>query len=412
MKTFTGYQWLLIDAATQYGHDKMTFEERIKWTEENLDTLETLIDTAETKPLFYKAVLAIRKAQAKLPSGHMVGVDGCCSGVQIMSALTGCIAGATATGMVDPDVRADAYSSTTDIMNRILGGGITISRKDAKRALMTSFYGSKEVPIEVFEEDTPALAAFYEAAQEVAPGAWDLLHTLVDSWQPYALSHEWKLPDGFDAVVRVMNKRDIRIEVDELDHARFTYEFYENIGKKKGVSNAANMVHSVDAYVLREMHRRCNYDKTMLDQVSSYLVSEMTSRMTGHTQKPVDYSSDLGYFIEQWERSTLATAVILPYITLQNAEQLPDDLLGQLLEIVNSMLKHKSFPLVTIHDEFKAHANYVDFVRSHYKDILAEIAESKLIDDLLSQIYGEAGSFPKLSSNLGSLIRQSNYALC
>ena len=111
MELFTGWQYLLIDVANQYGHDKLLFGERIKWAEEHLDRLESMIDQAETKPLYMKAVQAIRKAQQGIPTGHLVGFDACCSGVQIMSAITGCVAGATATGLVDPDVRADAYSA-------------------------------------------------------------------------------------------------------------------------------------------------------------------------------------------------------------------------------------------------------------------------------------------------------------
>lgn len=134
---YTGYQWLLIDAATQYGHDKLTFEGRLDWAQTNLDCLEGHIENADTKPLYIKAVQAIRKAQQGLPTGHLVGVDGTCSGIQMMSVLTGCIAGATSTGLVDPNVRADAYTACTEAMNEILGGGLVVSRSDAKQALMT-----------------------------------------------------------------------------------------------------------------------------------------------------------------------------------------------------------------------------------------------------------------------------------
>lgn len=137
MRFYTAWQYLLIDAASQFGHDKLTFEDRIAWTESHLNELESLAEQAETKPLYMKAVLAIRKAQKGLPTGHMVGVDGCCSGIQMMSVLTGCVHGATATGLVDPDVRADAYTACTQAMNRILGSDVQVSRKDAKSALMT-----------------------------------------------------------------------------------------------------------------------------------------------------------------------------------------------------------------------------------------------------------------------------------
>lgn len=139
MKFYSGYQYLLIDVATQYGLDKMTFEERMAWTQQQIesDTLSAHIDTADNKPLYQKAVMALQKALQGLPTGHLVGLDATCSGIQIMSVLTGCVAGATATGLIDPNVRADAYSATTKRMNEILGGGLSIPRADAKRALMT-----------------------------------------------------------------------------------------------------------------------------------------------------------------------------------------------------------------------------------------------------------------------------------
>lgn len=42
-----------------------------------------------------------------------------------------------------------------------------------------AFYGSKAKPKEIFGEDTPELNAFYQAAQQVAPGAWELLQDLL-----------------------------------------------------------------------------------------------------------------------------------------------------------------------------------------------------------------------------------------
>ena len=414
MKNYTGWQWLLIDAANQYGLDKLTFENRIHWATINLAHLESqdLYETAETKPLYIKAVMAIRKAQAGEPSGHLVGVDACCSGIQIMSVLTGCTAGATATGLVDPDVRADAYTATTAVMNTILGGGLVVSRKEAKDALMTTMYGSKAKPKEIFGIDTPELDAFYQAANTVAPGAWELLQDLLASWQPYALFHSWKLPDGYDARIKVMDKKDARIEVDELDHATFTYEFYENKGSKTGLANAANVVHSMDAWVLRSMHRRCNYDEPMVKRASMLIQIELMRRLLEPAQELAPFNGKTGYYVEQYTRSTIADVVLLPHLTADSTGQLSTQHLEKLNTIIHGMLQYKPFPLVTVHDEFRAHANNVNWVRYQYKEILADIADSYVLDDLLSQIHGKPGSFTKLSNTLGDKVRQASYALC
>lgn len=412
MTFYTGFEYLLIDAATQFGHDKLTFEQRIAWATGALPVLEQLASDAETKPLYMKAVQAIRKAQQGLPTGHLVGVDGTCSGIQMMSVLTGCEAGAKATGLIDPNVRADAYSACTEAMNVILGGNLVVARADAKQALMTSFYGSKAEPKNLFGEDTPELAAFYQAAQVIAPGAWDLLQDLLASWQPYALEHRWVMPDGFDARVKVMRKVESRIEVDELDHATFTYEYYENQGQKSGLSNAANVTHSVDAYVLRSMHRRCNYNREIAEQVAAWIEIEMLERIMGAQRNIFVLSGKAGYYVQQYERSTVPDVAIMPYLNPENLKQLSQQHLEALAKIINGMLQYKPFPLVTIHDEFKAHANNMNWVRWQYKEILAELADGYLLDDILSQIHGVPGVFPKLSNNLGDKIRESAYGLC
>ena len=411
MKEFTGFQYLLIDAANAFGNDKMLFEARIQWARERLEVLEDLAMDAETPALFIKAVSAIRKAQAKQPTGHLVAMDACCSGIQIMSTLTGCIDGARATGLVDPDVRSDAYSEQTSRMQGILGTHFTVSRKDAKDALMTSFYGSKKKPKEIFGEATPELAAFYQAGQAMAPGAFELLQDLLDSWQPFALAHEWKLPDGYDARVKVMEKQECRIEVDELDHATFTYLYYENQGTEKGLSNVANVIHSVDAFILREMIRRCNHGGLNLQAYSDWIEAALLERSFSEPEVRTPLIGEHQYFLEQYTRSGMHTAAILPWLNAANVHDLPTELLHALKSMLNTMVRYKAFPLITIHDSFAAHANNVNWVRHWYKEILAELADSHLLDDLLSQLHGMPGHFTKLSNNLSTYIRNSNYAL-
>lgn len=416
MKTFTGWEYLLIDAANHFGNDKLLFEERIKWVMENFNDLETLVDQVKPKdrPLYLKAVQAIRKAQRGEPSGHLVGFDGVCSGVQIMSAITGCVAGAKATGLIDTGKRPDAYTQTTDIMNEILadqGLSVSVLRDDAKQALMTSFYGSKKTPKDIFGEDTPELNAFYQAAFTVAPGAWELLQALLASWQPWEPEHSWVLPDGFHARIKVMERKEVRIEVDELDHATFTYEFFENEGTRSGLSNAANVVHSIDALVLREMHRRCNYDVTEI-LISLVLVDEELARREeeGCEEDEMDADSKINYYVGHWARSGFASIVILPHINATNIRMIPTDHLQDLAAIIQSM-NHKPFPLVTVHDEFKSHPNYANHMRQHYINILSELADSVIVSDILSQIHGTPGTFNKLSNDLSKHIRNSNYAL-
>ena len=412
LKEFTGWEYLLIDVANQYGL-KDTFEAHIEWANAHLNDLEALADKAENKPLFIKAVLAIRRAQKGLPIGHLVGFDASCSGIQLMSAVTGCYAGAKATGLIDPDVRADAYTACTMTMNQILkkttGGTVQVTRADAKNALMTAFYGSTAQPKAIFGDNTPELAAFYEAARLIAPGAWELLHDLLASWQPFAKMHAWQLPDGFEAKVKVMQKVEARIEVDELDHATFTYEYYINEGTKKGLSIAANVVHSIDAYVARSIHRRCNYNAETVHNAYKLLESTLQARKEG--MQPAVPTAKIAYYVGLWERSGIADVVILPHLNEHNVHQLPTQLVEELLEIVESMLAYKPFEVVTIHDEFKCHPNYMNHLRRQYRNVLRALARSRILDMIFTGIHGKPVQYQKLSHNLDQFI-VSNYGLC
>lgn len=419
---FTGWQYLLIDVANQWGLDKKEFEDRIQWAEENLHQLEDLGNQRiqegkewKEAPLYVAACIAIRKAQKGLPTGHMVGMDAAASGLQLMAVLTGCVSAATATGLVDPNKRKDAYQEVTNDMSNTLGSKVEIARKQAKDATMTSFYGSKATPKRIFGEDTDELDAFYQAMQNVAPGPWELLQDLLAAWQPYALNHSWKMPDGYDVVVPVMVDKEVRIEVDELDHATFSYQYSENQGEKSGISLPANVVHSVDAYVLRNMHRRCNYDPQVIGYVEQCITAELINRqLSGQpSQEDIDefMTKEVDYYTKQYQRSGIADAVIFSHLDQANVTCLEQQHLEKLAEIINGMLQYKPFELVSIHDDFKAHPNNCNWVRWQYKQILADIADSDLISDLLTQIHQSPGYFTKLSNDLGDKIRNSVYAL-
>lgn len=418
MDKFSAWEYLMIDVANQYGHDKKPFSERIDWAQAHIDELESLADQAETKPLYHKAVIAIRKVQKGLPTGHMVGLDASCSGIQIMSAITGCKHGADATNLIDPHQRKDAYSSCTALMNQELQAqhlSVTVPRSKAKQALMTSFYGSKAKPIELFGEDTPELAAFYQAALKLAPGAWELLQDLKGAWQSFALLHSWNLPDGYHARVKVIQSEEARVEVDELGGAGFTYEYKVNKGKKRDVSLAANVVHSIDAYVLRNMHRRCNYDPLVLFFAKDALSQELDLRKQGITkQVPTDAATShkLKYYIERFEATLQPDPVIFPFIQSgADTQYLSDIHIQKLHKIAEQMNQHKPFPLVTVHDEFKASPVNCNYLRMHYAEILAELSESVILNDIFEDLIGMKVNYQKQGNDLGDLIRNSNYAL-
>ncbi|MGP6500661.1 DNA-directed RNA polymerase, partial [Klebsiella pneumoniae] len=124
-KVFEPIEYLCIDIANNFGDDPLTgfkgdkelFETRIQWVKDNFNRLEERYEEADEKYLYIKAVMALRDVMQGKATGHTVMLDASCSGLQIMSCLTGCKRGGDMTGLIDPNKRSDAYTEITDQMN-------------------------------------------------------------------------------------------------------------------------------------------------------------------------------------------------------------------------------------------------------------------------------------------------------
>lgn len=418
-KHYLPIDYICIDIANCVGTqgdfkgDKELFEDRIKWVKENFNQLEDYIDVAEDKPLYIKAVKALRDSVAGNPIGHLVALDATCSGIQIMSAITGCIKGADATGLVSSK-RADAYTDVTKAMNNILQlkglTGIVVPRKDVKRAVMTSGYGSTMVPKEVFGEGD-LLAVFYQAAFNVAPAAFELMSDLLDTWQADALAHNWVMPDNFHVNIKVMQSKEVRVEVDELNHTTFTTNIKINEGSKKGLANVANVIHSIDGYLLRTIIRRCSFVQSKVEASVLAITAELMARQSGSTTKG-ELDAELENMLNIYQYSNMLDVSIIDYITTSNIGHVPNNLLVKLNATLNKMLELGSSPVLTVHDAFRAHPNHCNAVRYWYKECMAELAESTVLQFIVSQIVKQPVQYVKKSQNLAGLIRKSNYAIC
>lgn len=384
-KTYSSMQYLAIDVANQYGLDKLTFEDRIQWVKDNSHLLNYLTIEAEEPELYYKAVRALKDAQAGKPIGHTVALDSVCSGLQLMSTVMGCQSGCEMTGLINPNKRSDAYTEITDYMNTLLDSEIRIARKGAKEAVMTGLYGSKRVPRRVFTEH---IDTFYQALDTKCPGAVQLLSLLRESWNEETLAHSFTMPDGYYVLLPTMQAVETRVHIDGLKYTPVV-TIKVNQPSDYGISNIANVTHAIDAYVLRTMIRRCNYNlKDLWSKREELLSYKPTKIDTNHV----------------WFKTKIAD-LTMPI------EGLPQEAIDKLLNIIDMCLSHKPFGVVTVHDSFACHPNHCNQLRFHYKEILAELAESTLIDDILNQLYGDEDTVTKLG-DVAHLIRQSNYGLC
>lgn len=356
-KNLGGSAMLQIDIANCYGLDHETWIDRLLWAEWHEHSIlgyhssEQLIKEADEPLLMRKAILAYQAANDGIAIGHNMYMDATASGLQIMSCLSGCKKTAIAVNLIKTGKREDVYLHVANDMNAKLDEFNQVTREDIKKPLMTHYYNSLLQPVvklgSIVNEDderylitdpktgihygmSPRLTAFHSMLKDAFPGAEAVMELLNSCWDNTALEHKWTLPDGFVARVKVKTKKDARIQVAELNNTTFTYRFEINAASDKSTSLVPNVIHSIDAYIVRVMIRRANAE---------------------------------------------------------------------------------GFELSHIFDCFSCHPNYMGRVLQMYREVLAEIAESNLLADIMSELTGESVSLTKYSDNLASEILQSEYAL-
>jgi len=251
MQLFNGLEYMYIALANAAGKDDLTWNKRISWGKKLFENGATEGETIPEPYLFVKTRNHIEKALNKIPTGYTMGLDCTASGLQIIAALTGCKKTAERVNLVDTGRREDAYRFTANTMNKKYGTSVT--RKEVKTPMMTTFYNSTAKPKELFGEDTPELKAYYDTLNEYFPGAMEYLQATQGCWNSDAYSHSWTLPDGQRAECKVMSYEDKKVEVQELGKSTFTYRTLVNKPDDFGLSLPANIVQSVDAYIVRRM---------------------------------------------------------------------------------------------------------------------------------------------------------------
>lgn len=390
MKMYSGKNYLYIHIANTYGKDKDLFEDRIDWVAANERNLEQMIREADEPRQMDTAVRTLRKAQQGLSTGSMCALDAINSGSQIMSALMGCKTGAEATGLVDTGERPDAYQLLQDVMNQVLtdqGITVEVSRQHLKDAFMKWLYGSSMEPKIIFGIETPQYYAFFKAMKKIVPGAVMLRDVLIKCFNSYQLIHEYTLDDGFRVVLPTTVKKKYEMKIPSWEGVQYNLIFDKVEAIEHSVFLAANVIHSLDGLIVREMCRRCNYDLDKVAAVYKYLC-----RMTKGA--PV-----------------VCRKKFVSLNLIDKLDGLDMNTMCRLRDLCADVLRWDSSPLVAVHDSFKAHFNQMNKVRYWYKELLAEFAESDMLERILFQLTGQELHIPRECTNLADYIRKSNYCL-
>jgi hypothetical protein len=398
MQTFTPKQYLKIDIANSFGLDKLNWEERLQWFDTNEAKLLSLLSDAESPAMFYAGVKAWEDVKAGRASGYPISLDATSSGIQILSVLTGDTAAATLSNVLDNGTRNDAYTTLYESMLKRIGERVNFARGDLKQAIMTAFYGSEAVPKQVFGEGK-LLGAFFQTLEEEAPFIWELNKAFLGMWDPTALKYSWVLPDNFHVHVKVTDT--VEEDVEFMGTTFATYKT-QNMPTATGRSIGANITHSIDGFIVRELLRRCNYERGIKERVQSLIIEG-----PGAVQDDTSEASKMVKTIwSQYQASGYLSARILDYLDASNMHLVNTD---PLQDLIDSM-PEKPFTIIPVHDCFRVHPNYGNDLRKQYNLQLALIANSNMLSYLLSQLLGKQINITK-QAHFAEEVLNANYAL-
>lgn len=128
--------YLKADIAARFGMDKQSFEDRLLFTNLNIQDLENKTVEAKEPILYSSSVRALRDIQNGKPSGYGVIFDCSASGMQLLSIITGDTNGASISNVTGQNI-TDPYLELYKVMQKKVGQSVTIDRDDLKLAIMT-----------------------------------------------------------------------------------------------------------------------------------------------------------------------------------------------------------------------------------------------------------------------------------
>ena len=436
MQVFTGIDYLKIDVANNFGLDKVTYQERIDWFNSNINfspesTLTDIIEwihihEPKEPELFFASAKAYVDYLNEVPSGYMISFDATASGIQIMSAVSGDYTGMLGTNLVDSNTRYDVYTELFEITKERFKGiykeDLSIERDRIKAAIMVMMYGGSRSIMDKINNDKRVFDMIMDICKEFINGAYGIRSCLLKCIDTETSIYEWVTPDGFHVsnpiLVQYMEERFTDVGKIQVKYKDLGIDPYY-----KG--NVANLIHSLDATLMREVVSRCNYNLNQVQKVKSLLNLYRNTEPENYNEiiKQIGSSREntiLEELMKLHDKTGFVSVRVLDYIN--NEKDAVNVILTKdkgyvdsLTKLCDTLLKYQPFEVICTHDCFRTHPNNMNYVRYWYNNVLADIVESDSFEFMMSNLPNGSKYFkqlPRANQTAVESIRQANYAIC
>ena len=269
--TENGWKALKHDVANHYGLDKESYDVREAFADNLINADRNKAD----KPiLFDRAVEFYNKALSSGKTDFSVCIDATASGLQILSILANCAETAQYTNLTDPSQCYDIYARAAQkVLDKTGATNITLKqmRKIVKKPVMTGTYNSekqseiasdtlkKEYGINISKDDMLAICESSEAVGKIKAHMKECFkqYGKLDDIKDKTIIR-YMMPDGFICELPIVAKDGVWINTKNFS-CKMRFDVREYNFSDGWRSFLPNMIHSIDAYICREMIRRTHY---------------------------------------------------------------------------------------------------------------------------------------------------------
>lgn len=204
--------------------------------------------------------------------------------------------------------------------------------------------------------------------EQECPLIWQIKNKFITDLNPEAYGFDWIMPDNFHVHIDLKDNVEHSFSFMGRD---FTFETKEKMPVPGTKCVPADIAHSLDSLILREVTTLAMYNPIQIQRVRDLLQGK-NKNSSYKNQKNEDMVANL---LQRYEETNFLSARILDYLDASTIKKVPEEELKELLDYV----PNKPFQVAAIHDSYNVLPNYGNDVRRLYIYNLAKIARSNLL---------------------------------
>lgn len=403
MKNLTSFEYSLKTLANHAfkGSDKETLEVQVALGKKLLPMLSTLSTMEGVKEFSNTHTLEASNVRGVMSLSNdilnhrfgWVPLDTASSQSLITSAITRDNECLNKIFHLKENLPSDIYTTIGEEIRASFNLG-DIPRKVIKKSLMAWGYGGSAGLCSLTQTKPEQLnAVMADIAKDLGfIGIYGMRQACLDAWDEDALEHKWELPDGYEihqVITQDTFARDIltgqyiypakRVEITLNGKQRGIDCRWSKVGKRSKKESGtrsigANLIHSLDAFLMREIVRRCKQDFNIKPEEFKEVITS-GSDIVVQDAKAMD-------IYNMWKDTNVVSLNILNH--LHYGDYLPRPYWEAIVEVINALPK-EGFDIRPIHDEFACLPRFANSMRKQFNMLIAELYKSNMLDYFCNQ---------------------------